>query len=177
MVDPVPLWTWTVTLSLAIAAAVAVARTRPGRLATLSAYHVAGAAVLATLAWQLGIGIPSAIMAFFTSLGGPQEPGPHLIPMGVLQLTYVTAAAVAVTFVLRRHLWAVVLGIGLSIVHVSGLAASWASWFESAPVELSIHQALLAVPPLVAIALFVRPLVAARQRPAEGPAQGANAVG
>ncbi len=112
-------WAFALMVGLAVAAAIVIGRTGRERLPTLSPHHAAGAAILGVIGWEVAIYLPGSFQTLTVAI--LPGPGEAALPSALYVLTqgvYVAATVVAVVFVLRRHVWAAILAIGLCLVRI-----------------------------------------------------------
>jgi hypothetical protein len=179
-------WTFAAALALALLAAGAALVIGSGRLHRLPLEHAAAAALLAVPAWEILIDLPGSFSQFFIINAGIANP--PLAPLQVFliaQTVFVLASAVAVVGVLRRWVWAAVLGVGMGLARVtlSGLAmASLLTLGADSMPEgqlggFVLTSALLALPSVAAIVLLVLPFLRARRSSARERVDADGGVG
>ncbi len=171
-------WAFALMVGLAVAAAIVIGRTGRERLPTLSPHHAAGAAILGVIGWEVAIYLPGSVQTRTVAI--LPGPGDAALPSALYVLTqgvYVAATVVAVVFVLRRHVWAAILAIGLCLVRIGLMTINLWQFVQSAGVDPTVVAqlvpfALLTVPAAVAIWLFAQqPLTRGEQ---DGVPEGAE---
>ena len=157
-------WAFALMVGLAVAAAIVIGRTGRERLPTLSPHHAAGAAILGVIGWEVAIYLPGSVQTLTVAI--LPGPGEAALPSALFVLTqgvYVAATVVAVVFVLRQHVWAAILAIGLCLVRIGLMTMNLSQFVQRAGDDPSavaqlVPFALLTVPAAVAIWLFAQPL-------------------
>lgn len=174
--EPWSMYVWAAAVVLAILASVWTARIRPSVRPELPLEHVAGAAIVGLVGWELLVYLPGSLMGYWTLTAGLGEVrGAVEAHQAFLvgQVAFVIGAGFAIFGILRRRLWGAVLGIGL--------AAAMAVWSVLQLVEVTIlfgesmqtdaYLETIAtmigtreIPALAAIALVAWPLLRRRTR-------------
>lgn len=171
MIDQQPtMFVWAAAVGLALAAGVWTAMNLRATRATLPLEHVAGAAILGVLGWEMLVHLPGRVMAFWTLTAGLGDvrgvEGDQVFV--VAQVAFVIGAAVAVVGILRRRPWGAILGIGLAVARVVWSGAvlyETLSMFGDEmgnPTYLDVVTSVIGlqvIPPLVVVVLLAWPLV------------------
>lgn len=191
MIDQQPsMFVWAAVVALAIMAGAWTATNRRAIRPVLPFEHVAGAALLGVIGWEMLVHLPGAIMGYWSLTAGLGDVRgvEGYQAFVVAQAAFVVAVAFAVVGILRRRAWGAILGIGLASARVVWCGAILYETLmmlanamgDDAYLDLAISLiGLQAIPALAAIALLAWPLLR-RTTPREGsdadwPAAGAPA--
>ena len=171
MIDQQPtMFVWAAAVVLALVAAAWTATNRRDACETLPLEHVAGAAILGVLGWEVLVRLPGTVMGYWSltaGLGDVRGIEGYQVFV-VAQAAFVIGAAFAIVGILRRRLWGAVLGIGLAVTRVvwSGavLYEALSTFGDSMSNDVYLDFVtsvigLQAVPAVVVIALLAWPLV------------------
>jgi len=175
------MYAWAGAVALTVFAGVWAATNQRTVRPALPLEHVAAAALIGSFAWDMLVQLPGSIMGVWTLTAGlgdvlGDEPQQAFV---AAQVVFVAAGAVAVPGILRRRVWGIVLGIGLSValilwavLSVSNLLAQLG---ESMPPDVMMSIlvnaiGLSVIPALAAIGLLAWPLRRTAPRPTEADA-------
>jgi hypothetical protein len=111
------MYAWAGAVALTVFAGVWAATNQRSVRPVLPLEHVAAAALIGSFAWDMLVQLPGSIMGVWTLTAGlgdvlGDEPQQAFVAAQVL---FVAAGALAVPGILRRRVWGIVLGIGLSV--------------------------------------------------------------
>ncbi len=164
------MYAWAGAVALTVFAGVWAATNQRSVRPVLPLEHVAAAALIGSFAWDMLVQLPGSIMGVWTLTAGlgdvlGDEPQQAFVAAQVL---FVAAGAVAVPGILRRRVWGIVLGIGLSVALILWAVLSVSSLLarlgESMPPDVMTSIlvnaiGLSVIPALAAIGLLAWPLV------------------
>ena len=166
-------WAFVVVVVLPIVVALAIRLRRPGAFAGLPPTHAAAAAVIALFAWEALPNLPELLRAYWGLTAG-LEGIPETTTRQAFLAAYVAflaGSAAATVGLLRRQLWAVALGIGVSVARIGLVALVWANFIGTAGgagipddlfADFLVRSGMQVVPPIVTVVLLVWPLVTGR---------------
>ncbi len=121
MIDQQPaMFVWAAAVGLALVAAAWTATNRKAIRPTLPLEHVAGAAILGVLGWEMLVHLPGTVMGIWTltaGLGDVRGVEGYQAFL-VAQAAFVIGVAIAIVGILRRRPWGAILGIGLAVARV-----------------------------------------------------------
>lgn len=177
------MYAWAGAVALTVFAGVWAATNQRSVRSVLPLEHIAGATLVGSFAWDMLVQLPGSLYGIWTLTAGlgdvlGDEPQQAFV---AAQILFVAAGALAVPGILRRRVWGIVLGIGLSVALVlwAVLSASHlvAQVGGSMPPDVVTSILVNAVglsvmPALVAIGLLAWPLLRrATPRPTEADVQ------
>jgi hypothetical protein len=174
--EPWPMYVWAAAVALAVLAAGWTARTRPSVRPELPLEHVAGAAIVGLVGWELLVYLPGSLMGYWTMTAGLGEvrggvEAHQAFLVG--QVVFVIGAGFAIVGIIRRRPWGAVLGIGLAaamavysvlqlveITILFGASMQPDAYLETIATMIGTRE----IPALAAIALLAWPLLRRRTR-------------
>ena len=175
-----PMLTLAVTVALAVIAAVWAAKNRPTRRPVLPYRHVAGAAIVALLGWEVIVNLPGAMLGYLALTAGLGDVDGVEIDQAfvVAQVVFAIGAVFAVVGVLQRRVWGVVLAVGLAVARLAmaiAVVAQMIAMFGDAQIIgefdylliVATTIALQTVPPIAAIVLLAWPSARREAAPAD----------
>ena len=171
MIDQQPtMFVWAAAVVLALVAGAWTATNRRATSEILPLEHVAGAAILWVLGWEILVHLPGTVMGYWSltaGLGDVRGVEGYQVFV-VAQAAFVISAAFAIVGILRRRPWGAILGIGLAVARVvwSGavLYEALSTFGDSMSNDVYLDFVtsvigLQAIPAVVVIALLAWPLV------------------
>lgn len=171
MIEEQPaMYVWAASVALAIVAGGWAAMNRRGIRPSLPPEHVAGAAIVGLIGWEMLVHLPGEWMAYWSVTAGLGDVRglEGYQAYAVAQAAFVIAAAFAVFGILRRRTWGAILGIGLAAARVVwsgvGLFQTLTMYADSMSSDailslVSSGIGMQAIPALAAIALLAWPLL------------------
>jgi hypothetical protein len=170
------LWIWIAVVGLLVLGAVVVAAIGRSRFATLAPQHIAAATLIGLLTWALLQQLPSMILTLTGTYAGIDSAPSKAVHQAFVALHALVAVGgvLAALGLLRRHAWAVVLGIAVCAASIGTSLITIGNFFESmdgfggiAP-EFTwfwISVLLQPVPAIVGLVLLLWPFAAGTLRP------------
>ena len=164
------MYVWAAAVALAIVAGGWTAMNRRGIRPSLQLEHVAGAAIVGLIGWEMLVHLPGAWVAYWlltAGLGDVRGVEGYQAYV-VAHAAFVIAAAFAVFGILRRRTWGAILGIGLASARVvwsgAGLFQTLTMYADNMGSDailslISNGIGMQAIPALAAIALLAWPML------------------
>ena len=181
MIDQQPMmFVWAAAVGLALVVGAWTATNRKATRPTLPLEHVAGAAILGVLGWEMLVHLPGTVMGIWTltaGLGDVRGVEGYQAFL-IAQAAFVIGVATAIVGILRRRPWGAILGIGLAVARVvwSGavLYEALAMFGDEIGNDLYLDFltsviGLQAIPALVVVALLAWPVVRRATPGAQAP--------